>query len=190
MKRWVLLIVAFLLFASSCSGTDDPVDLNKNEIDFVFYVTADMREYTGSNINYFRGVCESIDSLGPGEFMISPGDIDPPAGVLSTIQTYIDGNYIWYPVAGNHEAETADDMAWLRNYNINGNTLPNVVNVGPQGCEETSFSFDYHDVHFVVLNQYYDGSSDTGTDGDVVDALHDWLVSDLDANEKPISRKS
>ncbi len=186
-SRCIYWIAISLIIVSGCSQTDTPVDIEDNGIDFVFYVTADMRQYTGEDRDYFRGVCEAIDSLGPGEFMVSPGDIDPPADVLTTIQTYIDEDYLWYPVVGNHEAETADDMIWLRNYNPNGSTLPSIVNVGPQGSEETSFSFEYHDAHFVVLNQYYNGFSDVGTDGDVVDELHSWLAADLEANEKPIT---
>ncbi|NIP97071.1 MAG: hypothetical protein GWO24_28015, partial [Akkermansiaceae bacterium] len=72
---------------------------------------------------------------------------------------------------------------WLRALNPGGNTLPNVVNVGPggpgpSGSEETTYSFDYGNVHFIQLNQYYDGSNDAGTDGDVVDELYSWLEAD------------
>ncbi|MHC4424513.1 MAG: metallophosphoesterase family protein, partial [Planctomycetota bacterium] len=38
---------------------------------------------------------------------------------------------------------------------------------------------------FVALNEYFDGADDRGTDGDVVDALYDWLVADLAANTQP-----
>ena len=75
-------------------------------------------------------------------------------------------------------------MTWLRSYNSGGNSLPNIVNVGPSGCVETTYSFDLENSHFVVLNQYYDGSSDIGTDGDVSDALFNWLESDLATTTK------
>ena len=45
--------------------------------------------------------------------MISPGDIDPPEDVYNDLQNYIRNNYLWYPVAGNHEAETIEDMNWF-----------------------------------------------------------------------------
>ncbi|MFC2088652.1 metallophosphoesterase [Calditrichota bacterium] len=156
---------------------------------FSFSVTADMRNYAGNSptydtYQYFRGACEAIAAKGAGAFMISPGDIDPPDQVEWTIKTYIGSNYLWYPVVGNHEAETPSDMTWLRNYNLNGNTLPNIVNIGPTGCEETTYSFDYENAHFVVINEYYDGVSDVGTDGDVDDDLYDWLVADLTATTK------
>ena len=151
-----------------------------------FSVTADMRDYTGGNMLYFRGACERIATGGAGDFMLSPGDIDPPDLVYADIQTYIGIDYPWYPVVGNHEAETSSDMVWLRNFNPNGNTLPHIVNPGPENGVETNYSFDYGDVHFSVLNEYYDGASDTATDGDVPTALHAWLDDDLTNTLKPI----
>jgi hypothetical protein len=157
---------------------------------FTFAVTADMRQYSGpgqyDTSQYFRGACEAVNALGGGAFMVSPGDIDPPAGVEWTIKQYIGQNYLWYPVVGNHEAETPADMEWLRQYDYdpNGSTPPNIVNTGPPGCEETTYSFDYGNAHFVVLNEYYDGTSDTGTDGDVVDSLYNWLADDLTATSQ------
>ncbi|MBT7201316.1 MAG: hypothetical protein HN914_12770, partial [Candidatus Marinimicrobia bacterium] len=72
----------------------------------------------------------------------------------------------------------------LRELNKGGMTLPYIVNKGPVGSEETTFSFDYGNSHFVVLNQYYDGTSDVGTDGDIVDALYEWLKNDLNKTNK------
>lgn len=157
---------------------------------FTFVVTADVREFAGPGFydtpQYFRGACESIRGLGAGTFMVSPGDIDPPASLQWTIARYVDPTYLWYPVVGNHEAETATDMDWLRayDYDPNGSSPPNITNTGPPGCEQTTYSFDYGNSHFVVLNEYYDGTTDTGTDGDVVDALYNWLAADLAATDR------
>ncbi len=118
--------------------------------------------------------------------MVFPGDIDPPSGVYDDLITYVGSDYLWYPVTGNHEAETPSDMDWLRSFNSGGNTLKNVVNIGPLGSEETAFSFDYGNAHFVILNEYFDGVSDVGTDGDIVTALYTWLNEDLSANSKPV----
>jgi hypothetical protein len=157
---------------------------------FTFAVTADMREYSGPGTydtpQFFRGAGEAITSVGGGAFMISPGDIDPPSDVRWTINQYLGEDYLWYPVVGNHETETPEDMEWLRAYDCdpNGDDPPHIVNLGPAACEETTYSFDYGNSHFVVLNEYCDATSDTGTDGDVVDALYNWLVDDLNATEK------
>lgn len=151
---------------------------------FSFAVTCDMRNYAGPSYDtfqYFRGTCEAIATVGPGAFMISPGDIDPPDNVKWTIEQHIGVDYLWYPVVGNHEEETASDMTWLRAYNPVSNPLPHIVSMGPPNCEETTYSFDYGNVHFIVINEYYDGTSDTATSGDVPDPLYNWLVADIDA---------
>ena len=164
---------------------------------FRFAVTCDQRYYSGpggyDTPSYFRGVCETIDGLGAGIFMISPGDIDPCEDVFWTIDTYMDSAYQWYPVIGNHELPGdghepyyGANMDWLRSFNAGGDSLPYVVNIGPAGSEETTFSFDYENVHFVAINEYYDGSSDIGTDGDVLDSLYYWLEDDLTATAQPV----
>lgn len=155
---------------------------------FTFVVTSDMHGYAGSTYDtsqYFRGVCEKVVALGEGSFMVSPGDLDPPSNVDWTIDKYLGQDYLWYPGVGNHNVD-ASDMAWLRSYDYdpNGDIPPNIVNTGPANCVETTYSFDYENSHFVMLNEYYNGSSDTGTDGDVCDALYNWLAADLNATDK------
>ncbi|MFC1889149.1 DNRLRE domain-containing protein [Thermodesulfobacteriota bacterium] len=190
-KKLALLasVVALGVILFGCGDdAEEGIPQGEEEDPFSFVVTADMRQYTGPGLynfpRYFRGVCEAIAGLGENSFMISPGDIDPPDDVKWTIEQYIGPDYIWYPVVGNHETETPSDMDWLRTYNANGDALPYIVNIGPPGCEETTFSFDYKNAHFAVINQYFDGTIDTGTNGDVVDALYTWLADDLSASDK------
>jgi len=158
--------------------------------EFTFAATADMRSYAGPDTydssRYFRGACEAIAARSDTAFMVSPGDINPPAGVEWTLQETLGPKYLWFPVAGNHEAEMPEDMAWLRSYDADSNGLapPNVVNTGPAPCEETTYSFDYGDAHFVLLNEYCNATSDTGADGDVADPVYQWLADDLDATEQ------
>ncbi len=149
---------------------------------FRFAVTADMRFVSGpenDTIDKYRGVLQALKKVGAGEFMVSPGDIDPPQDVRWSISKYLGADYPWYPVVGNHEEETKEDMVWLRNYNKGGDALPYIVNTGPAGAEETTFSFDYKNAHFVVVNEYYDGKCDTCLDGDISDPLYEWLKNDL-----------
>ena len=152
------------------------------ESSFSFDVTADMRQFA-KGAQYFEGACQAIKKTGKGDFMVSPGDIDPPWDVYNAIRTILGSDYTWYPVVGNHEAETPEDMQWLRDYAKE--KLYNIVLPGPKGSEETTYSFDYKNAHFIVINEYYDGQSDTGTNGDVTDSLYDWLSNDLQANSKP-----
>jgi len=178
MKIRVLFILAVSLLLTFCTnGRND-------DQSFSFVLTADMREYTGDNINNFRGACEAISKFDNVQFMISPGDLDPPDSVLYTINKYIGPDMPWYPVVGNHEAETTSDMEWLRNYNPDGNSLPNIVNLGPASCLETTYSFDYKNTHFVILNEYCTDLGDTCSDGDIRDTLYDWLKEDLTTTEK------
>jgi hypothetical protein len=66
-------------------------------------------------------------------------------------------------------------MVWLRAYDYGA------VHPGPAGCLETTYSFDYGNAHFVMLNEYCDVAGDDVTDGDIPDHLYNWLVADLDA---------
>ncbi len=143
-----------------------------------------MRNFTGET--EFAGAAKAIARVGAGEFMISPGDIDPPDAVYDIIRSSVSATYLWYPVAGNHEAETPSDMNWLRAFNTGGNSLPHIVNPGPVGSLETSFSFDYENAHFAVINEYFDGATDSNPAGDVSSALLAWLEADLTANTLPI----
>ena len=178
--RWLAVVLAAgAAFAVGCAP----------QRGFVFDVAADMRgfappEYGGSE--HFAGVCEAIRELGRGEFMVIPGDLDPPERTRATLDAVLGADYVMYPVVGNHELDQPEYMEYLRAYNAGGQALPKVVRSGPAGAVETCYSFDHENAHFVVLNQYYDGQSDTGTDGDVGDALYAWLAADLAESDRPI----
>ena len=123
---------------------------------FSFIAAADMRGFTPPKhpgLAYFLGACEAMRDVGPGDFMICPGDFDPPGRVRATLDQVLGADYVWYPAVGNHEMDNPADMPWLRNYNAGGDTLPGVVRVGPPGAVETCYSFDHKNAHFVVINQ-------------------------------------
>jgi hypothetical protein len=147
---------------------------------FRFTATSDSREER----TRFRYLLDQITvQVGDeGLFHISVGDIDPLQDNYDDLVNEFGSDVVWFPVTGNHEEETLSDMSWIRDHYP---SLPWIVNPGPAGCETTTYSFDYLNAHFVVLNQYYTGARDIGGDGDVVDALYDWLVSDLASTTKP-----
>ena len=179
-------IIGFLLICISVLISCNSNQQNFNNA-FTFIAAADMRFYATEKYRtsqHFLGAVEAIKRVGAGAFMISPGDIDPPRAVREVIDQVLGKDYLWYPTAGNHELEAAEYMDWLRKYNRGGTTLPNIIRKGPPGCEETTYSFDYGSCHFVALNQYYDGGSDTGTDGDIIPELLEWLEMDLTLNTK------
>lgn len=151
---------------------------------FTIAVTSDQRWYSGPGTydtsQYYRGACEAIAAVGETAFMVSPGDIDEVAGVHWTITQTLGVTYTWYPVVGNHELPgngtedyTGANMDYLRAYDYGA------VNPGPSGCVSTTFSFDYENVHLVILNEYCDTGGDAVTDGDMPDHLYNWLVADL-----------
>jgi hypothetical protein len=155
--------------------------------EFSFAMTADMREYTGPRHpgpQYFEGACAALRAVGPGDFMISPGDIDPIPPIRATLDCFFGSNYVWYPVIGNHEAETPGDIAWLRAWG--SGPIPGLVRQGPPTCKATVYSFDHGIAHFAVLNQYCDNRAENGVKGDVLEVVHDWLAADLAANRKPV----
>jgi len=178
-RTQVLLSVVVILLAAIPVAASDTGD------ELVFVIAADMRNFAadGEWSKNFSGACEAIKAVGPGSFMISPGDLDvrPPSAVRDMIDKVIGKDYPWYPVLGNHDPESPSTMEYLREFST---TVPNVVNRGPEGCEETTYSFDYGDTHFVVLNVYYNGVKDWGLEGDVVPELLAWLEADLEATTK------
>jgi hypothetical protein len=68
---------------------------------------------------------------------------------------------------------------------------------GPNGTSETTYSWDYGNAHFIVLNVYWNGRTGTNSDcnngsildgtGDITLALRNWLAGDLAANNKPFA---
>jgi len=110
-----------------------------------------------------------------------PGDTEWPDITYNDLTNEFGSDLVFYPVVGNHDSGM---MQWLRDYY--DNKLLGNVNPGPPNSVETTYSWDYKNAHFVVLNQYYDGSSDFGTDGDIVDELYNWLVDDLNNTTKPV----
>jgi Calcineurin-like phosphoesterase len=179
MKNLILLLIIVSTIISCNRATDPNIEI------FSFDVAADMRNYAEPEYRtseYFQGACEALKKVGKGEFMISPGDIDPPYHVQKTIKEILGDNYFWYPVLGNHEVETEEDMEFLKTY-LNSD-IPNMVNEGPEKSDRTMYSFDFENSHFVVINQYFDGISTDALDGDISDAVYNWLSEDLAKNKK------
>ena len=206
MKKWI--VVFFLLAMTAVAGViclnrrvpvarsaSAPLDTitawspQSGSDLFAFAVTADMRNYTGlgqyDTVHYFRGSVAAIAALGGTAFMISPGDLDPPSNVLWTITRTLGTSYTWYSGVGNHELPGAgyeehpgDNMRWMNSYDYGA------VNPGPTGCPTTTYSFDYLNAHFVMLNEYCDVGGDDVTDGDIPDHLYNWLVTDLESTSQ------
>ncbi len=156
---------------------------------FRFTVTGDPRNELSKWQHVLNEMAEKTG--GVGAFHISCGDYFQH-GAVTTAKDFYDrlcktfgDDVVWYPAVGNHETQDdSTDMEWLRKFYHEH--LRGTVNPGPPRGEETTYSFDYENAHFVVLNQYYDGTNDKCRDGDIRPPLFNWLVEDLRKNTKPL----
>ena len=155
-----------------------------------FCVTADNRGHSD-----FISILQQMAKLqgGPGQFMISVGDVDPAQTTRGHLDQVFGKDFIWYPVVGNHELKgtgtdlAENDMLYLRKYY--DARLKGKVNPGPKGTTETTYSFDAGDVHIAVINLYWDGEEAPESDkaqpySDVVKPLRTWLEEDLQRSHK------
>ena len=164
---------------------------------FQFTVTSDLHDTIPLCTYVFDAVKAGAGGL--GDFMISIGDIvDHDGQTPQNLRDLIDSRFgketLWWTLPGNHDTHSSYAMAWLRDefnkgHNKHAPLKPQVLRPGPVGCAETTYSFDHGSVHFVMLNEYWNGKNEPGSDyatgGDVVPALREWLETDLQATDKP-----
>jgi predicted phosphodiesterase len=183
-RRFPVVLAALALLVSWLAASMPP----EQAASFSFGVAGDMRRFAGPDYrgsSYFLGTLEALRAAGPLAFLLIAGDFDPPHYAIEDVTTTLGPGFPLYPVVGNHDTSKAAYMAYIRGLNPGGTKLPNIICKGPRGSEETMYAFDWSDAHFVVLNEYFDGSSDTGANGDVTDATFAWLAEDLSTTTKP-----
>ena len=157
------------------------------QADFCFVHMCDGRpsgSYAGfqRDMNEVRDmICNPAPQFARPAFMIQTGDFDHTYQTDDIIKDKMGSSFVWYPVIGNHDL-SASDVSYVKNTIFP--TLPNIVRQGPSGTQRTTYSFDYQNAHFVALNEYWNGSNETGTDGDIVPALRNWLANDLAQTDK------
>ena len=183
-----LSIVISIKRSSNNKQISSEIQKNEEHIEFSFIVVSDMREYGDisqyDDSKYFKGILEDISKRDEA-FLIVVGDLDPVGKIAFSIENYLGKDYIWYPVIGNHElpdagseSHTGENIEFLRNFNLYN------VTSGPEPCSETTYSFDYENTHFIVLNEYCNEESDIGTAGDIGDTIYTWLESELKNTNK------
>ena len=157
-----------------------------------FTVTSDPH----GGLSNFRRVLVGIDRKagGIGGFHVTCGDLGSPEGLRKIIDARYGADALWIPVVGNHDAESDEIMQWLRTEFRTGHDGRRplkgaVTHAGPAGAGETVYSWDYANAHFVVLNVYWSGRAEVGSDaasrGHVSPELMEWLRADLAKNAKP-----
>jgi len=169
-RRLILLLGLFVFVIAV--GAAEPVK---------FALGADNRGMPG-----FVTVLQRIKALpgSPVQFLISPGDEDPPATTQQQISEVFGASFPWYPVIGNHEFKY---MPYLRTYFVEH--LKSKVKPGPAGTTESTYSFDAGAVHIAVVNAYWNGQSESGSDcktqNVVLAEQRAWLAADLKTSTKP-----
>ena len=139
----------------------------------------------GRNQRAVRDAFEEYAQDRPADMILMLGDNAYPDGSDSEYQRYMFDMYadvlrrvpVW-PAFGNHDAHRADSRDESGPY-FDIFTLPDAGQAGgvPSGTE-AYYSFDYANIHFVVLES-------TRIDTSSNSPMWDWLAADLEANEQP-----
>lgn len=155
---------------------------------FRFTLTGDPRAGLSKWQHTLKQMTEKVG--GEGAFHITAGDYfeDDHSTIApdfyKELMKEFGSDTIWYPGVGNHEVQRERcDLYWLRLFYYDN--LERTVNPGPKGCEETTYSWDYKNAHFVQLNMYWDGKK-YDKDLGFTDVILQWLEDDLDKNTKPV----
>ena len=164
--------------------------------EFSFVTAGDMRSFTENTKSdgkrFFDGACEAMKRVGPGAFLISPGDFDPPGAVRAVIDQYLGPKFLWYVVVGNHEVENAAVMPWVRQWLASD--IPHLVRRGVPDTQLSLYSFDGGPAHFVAIDTYPFAKAgkpgDIGNKGgkgqvDLTEETFKWLDADLAATHQP-----
>jgi hypothetical protein len=121
-------------------------------------------------------------------FMVITGDFPYVSQTEASIDTVLGSGFLWYPVVGNHEiSDDINNFNYIRDAIVP--SLPYIVNYGPTGSTNTSYSWDYSNAHFIAVNEYWDGTTNTNADhladGDIRPQLRTWIDTDLADSSVP-----
>jgi predicted phosphodiesterase len=201
MKNKISLMALFVLLLTlvSCSDSssssndtddsgisenieDDTTDTTTENIICTFMVASDMRGYAGdryafNKYEYFRGACVEAKIYNP-DFVILAGDQDPPELAKWTIDQFIGVPTVF--VIGNHDIEQQEDLIASAEYNSNLNITGSS---NYRRLTDTTFSFDYGNSHFLMVDQYEDSSS-SNPKPTMSSRLIDWIGHDLKNTDK------
>ncbi len=187
---------AYKNFTAVVGAVDNPcVDIVRQSPDpkFAFVVVSDLHTSSNeaavqSNLGQIRDWLDNPTADMPApEFMVISGDWPNATQTSSDIDSVLGTDFLWYAAPGNHEvSDDINNFYWYRDTLVP--SLPHVVNYGPAGSINSSYSWTYENAHFVALNGYWNGTTnsgaDTAADGDVPPALLTWINNDLTANDQ------
>jgi len=193
MKKYITLIIPILIVYSiatnsfrnrgySNTGPAVNYELLKNsesqDNNFNFAVLGDTQKFDYKDEDgHLQKTVNLINNLNP-DFIISTGDL------VSSCYTSCDKKLIrWketlgdlsdktYAAMGNHDRKGKEisDSDWQNVFEFPNN--------GPAGYEELTYSFDYQNSHFIVLN------TEKPKEHRISNEQLDWLKNDLDETQK------
>ena len=181
---------------------------------FHFTIVSDCHMSNGNyNFEKFMLPAIMKNLNGPGVFMVDTGDMDPFENVYKAIQTQViapskaQGKTVgWYPIPGNHDlyntsndatykTETPEKSQTHKLVAYNKKQLKNIINWGPEfkskligyennAAKYTTYSFDYENSHFVMLDLFYCNEVGPRGCGNFHKVTEKWLKRDLEQNKK------
>lgn len=172
---WALLSNIFIpvkagSFTESTIALFSDASPSQHPADQLQFLVSDFNQINNQNNGW---TVNALQEAGDMEYIVDTNSALNSAG-LSSLPMF------WTP--SNHHMETPNDLADMiyayDHYYPAWNLKP-----GPNGIK-SSYSYDTGEMHIAVLNEYYNGSSETGTDGNVLEVLFDWLKADLRASTK------
>ena len=177
--------------------------------DFSFIAIGDTQGYSWNEMKYTRAAYdEAFKALSEPAFIVHTGDVTDLGGMRRLWNLFFKalGDYAtstpFFATIGNHDTWFTKTSSYPENdgnlyfdYHFNhpnnGGTaaldaeqLAGINNQNliylTQNADETIYSYNYGDVHFISLNS---GSYDNYNDSALLRAQYDWLKADLEANK-------
>jgi len=206
--RTMLLLVAAVLIAAVVAGRRAAA-----EEPWAFAVMCDGRpgkytdekgvpgfkkDLTALKRLYFDGATK--DKPAP-EFLLMPGDIDPPMLTDRLVGEVLGEDFPWVPVLGNHDTSLTCRRQLRRIFDKYRARLG--FKEGPTGTPKLQYSMAYKNLFLVVINTYWDGTdgfyAEVGTvrekksrdrivyvlDSNIVPANLEWIRKTLAASDAP-----
>ena len=129
-----------------------------------WHTSSDSSDHLGDNLPQIKTWIDNPTTEMPApEFLVIVGDFPHYYQTQAKIDTYLGTGFLWYPVIGNHEV--SDD---INNFYAVRDTivpsLPHIDDYGPAGSVNTSYSWSFNNAHFVSINAYWDGTTNTNAD--------------------------
>jgi len=172
MRLLPVLFLSFVILSLSITVKASDGDIENIIFNFIVYGDSRGTDYEGG---MHRRIVDAYLQYDP-EFVIHTGDMVSTGDNLSswelfnqTIMPVLEADIYYYGVIGNHEQINDPDFSnYLAFFDLPGN--------------ERWYSFNFQDLHFIVLNTQEDLTYDREMYNCSAEQM-DWLIADLDETE-------